>query len=273
LSVAPASAAAGATVIFSDDYTVSSTYSAGANEGVCYASDAVTTTYTANAVATAAQNAANVVEMTSTGKLKFTAGSPADINAASDYVLFAITGPAIWDSFTANADPGTPSLNNSQKELKFTYNDGTDKSANAVFLKPTGAGVITVELSYWDNSGDSGTQSVAVKTWNITAKTACASQIPSLANSYVAGVAVGNVANAITSSNDASGSLTAANGGSVYIRVDIYDANDVAVPSVAATGTVTAEVTGGLLIGEGTTLGSVNNVWTVDKSQSFRITQ
>jgi len=274
LSVAPASAAAGASAIFSDEYTVASTYAAGANEGVCYASDASTTTYTADAVATAAQNAANKVEMTTTGKLKFTANSQSGIAATSDYLAFTITGPAIWDSFTANSVPATPSLNNAQKELKFTFaTDNTRKPADAVFLKPTGAGAITVEMSYYDASGDAGTETVTVKVWNITAKTACAAQSPSLADSYVAAVGFSARTTAITSSNDASGATTTTNGESIYIRTDIYDANGVAVPGVAATGTVTAEVTGGLVIGENNTIGTVNNVWTVSKAVYFRITQ
>jgi len=272
LSVAPANAAAGATVIFSDEYLVSATYAAGLNEGVCYASEASTTTYTANAVATAAQNAANVVEMTTTGKLRFSANSQAAIDASSDYVSFTITGPAIWDSFTANASPGTPALNNSQKELTFTYNSG-GKSADALFLKPTAAGAITVDIAYFDNSGDAGTKSVAIKTYNITAKTACAANIPSIADSFVKAVLVGSVSSVATSSNDASGATTAVNGGSIYIRTDINDANGSAVPGVAATGTVTAEVTGGLVIGESSAIGTVNNVFTVSKAVYFRITQ
>ena len=63
---APVASAAATAVIFSDDYTVATTVTA-SNIGVCYVATQAGT-HTAGALASTTENAANVVEMLSTGK-------------------------------------------------------------------------------------------------------------------------------------------------------------------------------------------------------------
>jgi len=276
LSVAPASAAATA-VIFSDDYTVATTLDATKNYGVCFVATQADT-HTAGAVATTAENAANVVEMTSTGKLNIaeygTAIAP--MTGASDATTFTITGPAVWAGFTANGDPATAALSSNMKEYSFTYGGGTntDEAAADLQLTPTGVGTIQVTIANYDHSAlaDSDGGVAVAKIITIYSVATCGAGKYSATYSNVKLVAVGDIATAVSTSNDASGASTAANAGSVYVRVDLRDSNGSDLTDGATYGTVTAEVTGGLVIGAAAT-GSTTVAYSTDKSTYFKVDQ
>ena len=274
---APVASASATAVIFSDDYTVATTVAA-SNIGVCYVATQ-SGTHTAGALASTTENAANVVEMLSTGKLLIseygTTVSP--MTAASDATHFEISGPAIWDTFTANGDPSTPSLSASGKKFTFTYGGSAsaDESPESLVLKPTGVGTIQVTITNYDHSAvaDSDGGLAVAKIITISSVASCGSGAPSVANSFFQLVSSTSAGDVATTNVDYTDMNYADNGGSIYLRQDMNDTNDVAIASVAATGTVTVEVSAGAFVGEGTTAGTTNVSFTVDKSQSFRITQ
>ena len=272
----PAANAAATAVVFSDDYTVDATPATG-NVGVCaVASQAAT--HTAGAVATTDENAANWVEMLSTGTLKIgeygTAVGP--MTGAGDETRFAISGPAIWDSFTANGDPATPSLSADGKTFTFTYggSSSADESPESLILKATGAGTIQVTITNYDYSAraDADSGLAVAKIITITSVTACKSGAPSIADSFVKLETAASASTAATTNIDATDANYAANGGSIYVRVDMYDVNDNAIATSSATGTITAEVTSGAYIGEAA-VGSTTLAYSTDKSTYFRVTQ
>jgi hypothetical protein len=273
-SVAPANAVGTAT-IFSDDYRVSAALSA-TNTGVCYVAEASSTTYTADAVATTAQNAANVVEMISTGNLTFGVQGGTALTAASDSATFTITGPAVWNGLpTANGtNPATPVLSNDMKEFSYTYAAGAVGLPTALFLKPTGVGTIQVKISNYDDSAkadsDGGVQVAKIVT--IYSVASCGAGSYSATYSNVKLIASSAIASAATTSNDTSGASTAANAGAVYVRVDLRDSNGQDLADGATYGTVTAEVTGGLVVGAAAS-GSTTVAYSTDKSSYFKIEQ
>jgi len=273
-SVAPANAVGTAT-IFSDDYRVSTTLGA-SNSGVCYVAEASSTTYTADTAATTTQNAANVVEMISTGTLTFGTQGGTALTAASDYAAFIITGPAVWSGLpTANGTtPATPVLSNDMKELSYTYAAGAVGLPTALFMKPTGVGTIQVTFKNYDHSAladsDGGVQIAKIVT--VYSVASCGAGSYSATYSNVKVIAVGAIATPAATSNDTSNASTAANGGAIYVRVDMRDSNGVDLADGATYGTVTAEVTGGLVVGAAAS-GSTTVAYSTDKSTYFKIEQ
>jgi trimeric autotransporter adhesin len=274
LSVAPASAAAPTSIVFSDDYQTSSTWNATKNYGVCYSAEANDTTYTANAVATTAQNNANVVEMTSTGKLNFS-GAAAAMTGASDELRFDITGPAVFAGYTAaNSQPANATLSATMKSYTFAYDTGDDAAPTDVQITPTGVGTIQVTISHYDHTSltDASAGVSVAKIVTVYSVATCGAGTYSATYSNVKVVAVGDIATAVSTSNDASNASTAENAGAVYVRVDLRDANGTALSDGASYGTVTAEVTGGLVVGAAAT-GSTTVAYSTDKSTYFKVTQ
>jgi hypothetical protein len=272
LSVAPANAAQTAKV-FSDDYTVATTYSA-TNFGVC-AVATQSTTYTADTAATTAQNALNVVEMLSSGQLQLTDGNTAAalITAAADAtdkLSFSITGPAIINGYdrTTASIAGSVVLSNDMKKITFGYST-TGAVPDAVYIKPTGVGTIQVTVTNIDTTDET---TIVAKIITIYSVAKCGAGLYSPTYSNVAAVAVGNINTAISSSNDASGATTAANAGAVYIRYDLRDSNGTDLADGVTTGTVTAEVTGGLIVGAAAS-GSTTSAYTTGKTDYFKVEQ
>ena len=272
LSVAPAYAAQVAKV-FSDDYEVATTYSA-TNFGVCYVAPQADT-HTADAIATTTENAANVVEMLSTGQLELTDTNSAAalITAAAnatDKLSFTVTGPAIINGYdrATTSIAGSVVLANDMKTLTFGFST-TGAVPDAVYIKPTGVGTIQVTVTNIDTT-DATT--LVAKIITIYSVAACGAGKYSPTYSNVKAVAVGDIGTAASTSNDASGATTAANGGAVYIRYDLRDSNGADLADGATTGTVTAEVTGGLIVGAGTS-GTISSAFTTGKTDYFKIEQ
>jgi len=274
LSVAPANATAPTSIVFSDDYQTSATLVNGKNQGVCFSAEANSTTYTADALATTTQNAANKVEMVSTGRLNFS-GVAAEMTGASDELRFVITGPAVWAGFTASSNPATPTLSANMKSYTFAYASSTVKvGPSDLQLVPTGVGTIQVTISHYDHSSlahSSAGVSVA-KIVTVSSVATCGAGAYSAGDSNIKLVAVGAKDTAAANSNDASGASTAANGGSVYIRYDLRDSNGTDLADGATTGSVTAEVTGGLVVGASDT-GTTSSAFTTGKTDYFKIDQ
>jgi hypothetical protein len=266
LFTAVSTPSASATLIVRDAITATTTFTSGANVGVCF-------------VASAAQDdadATNTVEMLSTGKLTLTNTSTTsrDIN---DKLIFTITGPAAWDDYSSAASPqgatgsGTPTLSN--KTLSYT-SGSTFAGPATVRLVPTGVGTIQVAVSEYSASTTVTTQ---VELITIQAKATCASGAPASASTYVRLVAEGSISNPIAAADgtsiDASGASYAANAGSIYVRVDAYDANGSTISdTTSATGSITASVSSGAFIGAAQT-GTTAEAYTTDKSTYFKVTQ
>ena len=282
LVTVPTANAVGTSTVFSDDYTVSATPSVG-NVGVCYVATQANT-HTANTAATTEENALNITEMLSTGSLTLGeyGNAVAPMTAAGDETRFAISGPAYWDTFTANADGATPSLSADGKTFTFTFGEATstDEPPSAIVLKPTGVGTIQVTISHYDHSqvldSDGGVNVAKILT--IKSVATCGSGSVSLSDSFVQIVPAASSGAAATTNitaTDQGGTQPldrAANGGSAYVRVDMYDSNDVALANGAATGTLTAEVSSGAFIGAAA-VGTTNVAFSTDKSTFFQVTQ
>jgi hypothetical protein len=271
-SVAPASAAAPTSIVFSDDYLVATTYNATKNYGVCFVADQATTN-TTDTVATTAENTANVVEITSTGKLNLT-GVAGSLGAANDELYFDITGPAVWAGYTASSTPAVAALSGSMKSYTFGYDTSLVIPPVDLQLTPTGVGIIQVTISHYDHSSltdASGGISVA-KIITIYSVATCGAGAYSATYSNVKLVAVGAIATPAVTSNDTTGASTAANAGAVYVRHDLRDSNGTALAAGSTYGTVTAEVTGGLVVGAAAT-GSTTVAYSTTKDSYFKITQ
>ena len=272
----PTASAAATAVIFSDDYTVATLPSTG-NVGVCYVATQADT-HTAGAVATTAENALNLTEMLSTGSLKIGeyGTAIAAMTGASDATTFTISGPAIWDSFVANGDPATPSLSANGKTFTFTYGGSSsfDEAAESLVLKPTGVGTIQVTIANYDHSAlaDSDGGVAVAKILTIKSVASCGAGSVSVADSFVKLVAAATASVVAATNIDDTDMNRAANGGSIYVRVDMYDANEVALADGTATGTLTAEVSSGAFVGAAA-VGSTTSAYSTDKSTYFQVTQ
>jgi len=267
-TVTPASAQ----LLTRDELTASTTFVSGQNVGVCFVADGTAD----NADST------NVVEMLSTGLLRLTTVQ-ATSQSANDIVSYAITGPAVWDSWDATAGVlgatvGTASLSATGKTLSFTA-ASTFTSGQYLRLKPTGVGTIQVTSSHYISaspaaSADTTTQ---IEVITIASKTTCATgTADTAAGSFVRLVPTGDKASAIAyatgTSIDTSNANYASNGGKLYVRVDMYDANGTAVPDGVSYGAVTAEVSSGATIGAATA-GTTATAYSTDKSTYFQVAQ
>jgi|GEM_PF-3479484 len=269
ISVTPANAQ----LLTRDELTASTTFVTGQNVGVCFVAD----TTADNADAT------NTVEMLSTGLLRLTTVQ-ATSQSANDIVTYTITGPAVWDSWDTTAgvlgaSVGTPTLSATGKVLSFTAAT-TFTSSQHLRLKPTGVGTIQVTSSHYISaspaaSADTTTQ---IEVITIASKTACATGTADLSatGSFVRLVTNANkastIAHATGTSIDGTDAGYAGNGGKIYVRVDLYDANGTAVPDGVAAGAVTAEVTGGATIGAAAA-GTTATAYSTDKSTYFQVAQ
>jgi len=151
LSVAPANAAVD---LVAADWSVATTIATN-NYGVCY---------------TGAQtsDATNLVEMTSNGQLKISS-TQTDQLTATDTVVFTITGPAVWASWTAASSSAmTVELNGTQKVATWTSASSADTVPLAMFLKPTGVGTIQVLLEQNEYVSSTSTVNHDIELWTIT---------------------------------------------------------------------------------------------------------
>jgi hypothetical protein len=266
LSIAPASA--GTFLAVGSDYDFSATVTP-TNYGVCFVGSTAASG-NAGGVNSLADNSTNSAEMVTSGQLELTRGAVGIGNAANDSLKITLTGPAVIQALTAFT--GTTTYGTDQKSVTFTASATNQLPANVV-IKPTAAGTIQATIVETDAS-DSTTQTVEVIT--ITARASCLAGTPSVSNSGAKFVVEGNAGTEMTAanvtSNDESGKSTAANGEALYLRYDLYDANGTAVPDLAATGTLTAETTGGALIGFETT-GTTTIGYTNIKDGYWKITQ
>jgi len=263
---------ANAQLLTRDELTASTTFVSGQNVGVCFVADT-----TADGA-----DATNTVEMLSTGLLRLTTVQ-ATSQSANDIVSYTITGPAVWDSWDTTAgvlgaSVGTPTLSATGKVLSFTAAT-TFTSSQYLRLKPTGVGTIQVTSSHYISaspaaSADTTTQ---IEVITIASKTACATgTADTAAGSFVRLVSNANkgstIAHATGTSIDGTDAGYAGNGGKIYVRVDMYDANGTAVPDGVAAGAVTAEVTGNATIGAAGA-GTTATAYSTDKSTYFQIAQ
>jgi len=265
LSIAPANA--GTFFANGADYDFASTVSA-TNYGVCFVGSTAASG-NAGGANTQTNNSTNTAEMVTSGQLELTRGAVGIGSAANDSLKISLTGPGIVQALTTSA---ATTYGADQKSVTFTAG-ATNQLPGNLLIRPTGAGTIQVTIVETD-IGDSTTQTVEVIT--ITARASCLAGTPSVAGSGAKFVVVGNIGTAMTTadvtSNDESGASTAANAGTLYIRYDLFDVNGTAIPDVAATGTLTAETTGGALIGFETT-GTTTLAYTTDKDGYWVITQ
>jgi trimeric autotransporter adhesin len=265
LSVAPANAA----TYFNSgaDYDFSSTIT-GSNYGICFVG-ATAATGNASGINTLANNSTNTAEMLVTGQLAVT--GTVLLNASGDSIKISVTGPATVKALTLGTAGTTSGVDG--KSLTSTAS-GATQSAAAFAINPTGVGTVQVEIV--ENDGGDTTTSQTLEVITITVRSSCLAGTASASGSGAKFVADGDKATAMTSSNvtsnDASGQASASNGNHLFLRFDMFDANGTAVPNAAATGTVTAETTGGALIGFQET-GTTTLAYTVNKAGWLKISQ
>ena len=254
LSVAPANAASPADLL-RDEMTTSTTITQGSNLGICYSPSATLD----NADAT------NLVEMLSTGSLLITGTDASDMDNGHGSV-FTITGPAVWSAWTNAATTGMAGvLTGDQKVLTFTSASTNVDNPTALVVKPTGVGTVQVAITTF-----TATATAAVEIITIAVKATCAAGVFSAADSYTKMVAVGDISTAAATSADATDAAYTANGGSLYVRFDGYDANGTAITST--TDILTAETTSGAVIGAAAT-GVTTMAVTTDLSTYFKVNQ
>ncbi len=266
LSVAPASAATFYAV--GGDYDFTSTVST-SNYGVCFvgstaASGSLTT---AN---TLADNSTNTAEMTTNGQLVVTTAATALVDSGDSHVI-TVSGPATIKVLT----PGTAGVTYGVDQKKLTVTASAASQTKSSFVvNPTGAGIVQVTIV--ENDGSDTSESRTLEVISITVRTSCLAGTPSASDSGAKFVDEGDAGTEMTAanvtSNDDSGKSTAANGEALYLRYDLFDTNGTAVPDAAATGTLTAETTGGALIGWETT-GTTTIGYTNTKDGYWKITQ
>ena len=269
LSVAPASAAdyfgTGA------DYDFASAATA-ANYGVCFVGSTAATG-NAGAANSLTDNSTNTAEMVQTGQLAVTTNK--NLRTAGDYHEIVVTGPATIKALTGGSATITYGVN--QKSMKQSVATALD-TLYAFAINPTGLGTVQVTINEYDGASASTLADGArvLEVISITVRASCLAGTPSVANSGAKFVDVANITTLMTSSNvtsnDESGKSIAANEGALYIRYDLFDVNGTEVPDAAATGTLTAETTGGALIGFETT-GTTTIAYTTDKDGYWKITQ
>jgi hypothetical protein len=271
MSVSPANATAASFTLFGATYDFASTVSA-TNYGICFVGSTAATGGS-SAVNTEAQNSTNTAEMTTSGRLVLTTG--ASVDAAGDSVKIAATGPATVIASTLGTATVTYGTDN--KSITATGTTSNLTLPTAVTIAPTGAGTIQVTITETDGAADEGDVSQVLEIITITARTSCVAGTPSLADSGVKWVASGAkgsvVAYADITNNDVSGANTAANGGSLFLRYDLYDANGTAVPDSVVTGTLTAEVSSGAIVAFEAATPSINTAFATDKDGYWTVKQ
>jgi len=212
-------------------------------------------------------NTTKVGEVLSTGKIAFAESTDNSLaNTLNDSLELVITGPAVWDSYTANTDSGTAAAvtQPSTTSIKFTNNNtggsGAIHLAEVVLLRATGTGTIQVSVV----STASGVGST-LEIYTFTSVTSCNTGVFSAADTLVKVVASGTSAASIASNlTETSAATTAAsptrttdyassadyiqNGGTGYIAIRVKDgtasANDVTTQGVFA-----ATATNGAIVG------------------------
>ena len=273
LSVAPASASAASFTLDGDTYVYSATATA-TNFGVCFVGSSAAVGDPQRTVKnTDALNADNTAEVTTAGQLTITTGE--SVSAAGDSVKFTVTGPA---TISASA-VGTATLTYGADLKSLTATGATSALVlpTAVNIKPTGAGTIQVTITETDGAATTGDTSQVLEIITITSRTSCVAGTPSVADSGIKwvldGAKASTVAYASITNNDASGANSAANGGSLFLRYDLYDANGTAVADSVVTGTLTAEVSSGAIVAfEGATP-SINTAFATDKDGYWTVKQ
>ena len=253
------------------DYNFASTNTA-ANYGVCFVGSTAATG-NAGAANSLTDNSTNTAEMVQTGQLAVTTSK--NLRSAGDYHEIVVTGPATIKALTGGSATITYGVN--QKSMKQTVAVALD-SLYSFAINPTGVGTVQVTINEYDGASASTIAEGArvLEVISITVRTSCLAGTPSVANSGAKFVDVANIGTLMTSanvtSNDESGKSTAENDGALYIRYDLFDVNGTEVPDASATGTLTAETTGGALIGFEET-GTTTIGYTVQKDGYWKITQ
>jgi len=273
LSVAPASATAASFTLDGDTYVYSATATS-TNFGVCFVGSSAAVGDPQRTVKnTDALNADNTAEVTTAGQLTITTGE--SVSAAGDSVKFTVTGPA---TISASA-VGTATLTYGADLKSLTATGATSALVlpTAVNIKPTGAGTIQVTITETDGAATTGDTSQVLEIITITSRTSCVAGTPSVADSGIKWVLTGTkatqVAYASITNNDVSGANSAANGGSLFLRYDLYDANGTEVADSVVTGTLTAEVSSGAIVAfEGATP-SINTAYATDKEGYWTVKQ
>jgi hypothetical protein len=273
LSVAPASASAASFTLDGDTYVYSASATA-TNFGVCFVGSSAAVGDPQRSVKnTDALNADNTAEVTTAGQLTITTGE--SVSAVGDSVKFTVTGPATISA--SGVGTATLTYGADLKSLTATGASSALVLPTAVNIKPTGAGTIQVTITETDGDATTGDTSQVLEIITITSRTSCVAGTPSAADSGIKWVATGakatQVAYADITNNDVSGANSVANGGSLFLRYDIYDANGTAAADSVLTGTLTAEVSSGAIVAfEGATP-SINTAYATDKEGYWTVKQ
>jgi len=263
---APIATAAAGVAIDRDDISATTTFTADVNRGVCYVASSTLDD----------ADATNTVEMLSTGILKLTiAGSPT-ISATSpsggSNLKFAITGPANWVNYTAaTGNIAVPSLSADGKTLTYTGTTTDVVAPSAVTLIPTGTG--TVQVAVTNNRAITTGTVTAIEIITIAVKSSCTSGTLSTADSYIKLTSSTSKSTAAASNVDDADYTYAGNSGSIYVRVDLFDANGVALANTSASGLLTAEVSSGAVVAHSTDTATVGLASTTTKGTYFVVTQ
>ena len=263
---APVATAAAGVAIDRDDISATTTFTADQNRGICY----VATSTLDNADAT------NSVEMLSTGILKLTiAGSPtisATAPEGTSKLTFAISGPANWVNYTAaTANIAVPSLSADGKTLTYTGTSTDVVAPSAVTLIPTGTG--TAQVTITNNRSVTAGVVTAIEIITVSIKSACTSGTLSAGDSYIKLTSSTSKSTATGTNVDDADYTYAGNGGSIYVRVDLFDANGVALANTSASGLLTAEVTSGAIVAHSSDTATTQIASTTTKGTYFVVSQ
>jgi hypothetical protein len=255
LSVAtsPVANAASPLDLLRDEMTASTTVTQGSNVGVCY----VASSTLDNADAT------NTVEMLSTGIMTITGTDASDVTNGH-FQTYTITGPANWSAWTNATTTGMAGVLVDSKTLKFTSATTLVDSPSALVLRPSGVGTAQVTIRVSD-----GTTTTLVEIITIAIKATCGSGKFSAADSGIALVPStaksSAVAYADITNTDTAGANVANNEGAIYVRVDSYDINGIAVTE--AVSVLSAEVSSGAVVAWGGT-GTINTAYSTSNAKA-----
>jgi len=209
-----------------------------------------------SALANDTSDANQVGEYLVGGVAKFSkTGSPATGTTAGDKLVFSLTGPASFSDMTVG---GTPTFSNNGLTMS-VVSDGTSLAGPTDF-KVKFSAVGTVQLTI--TKVESGT-STDIEQYTVTVVSACSTNNPSVANSFVKTSFYSHSASATVPSSNVTDSTAAvttlgsasladsadriANGGKAYIDVRIMDGQS--TPAiVTSAGTFSASATNGAVV-------------------------
>lgn len=257
----PVATAAAGVAIDRGDISATTTFTAGANRGICY---------TANSAA----DLTNTYEMVQSGIMALTiAGSPTisiPSPAGGANLKFAISGPGNWINYTANTgNIAVPSLSSDSKTLTYTATTTDVVAPSSVTWIPTGTGTVQITITNTRSVTDGTVTPVEILT--VYVKAACSSGTYSYA--YVKTTSTTSKSTAAANSIDDADYTYAGNEGSLYVRYDMFDSNDVALANTSASGLVSAEVSSGALVAATTATATSTLATATSKASYFVVTQ